>query len=688
MTPSRPQYLCFFYRGRTGLGWLAGREGKKIIVHTASGEVFQLPTDACAYLWPGEPTAPVEQGKPEKQGMEADEKDRGEAALAQLKLHEAEAAAMQKLVARLWSARNSEDQGASGSEGAPQPPSEALPFAALAAEVLDSGDTPWRRGLLFHALLSDPLHIQYQPSPTPSFRFRGPEEAGQRRAQEAESRRQTNWRERIEQWGAALEQGEWTPGDAQEDQRFLEQLHSILIHEKQSPHWPLLGKALGLNTLAPPDLGVRLKTWLTTAGAWPGWPRIWLERSEVQQTFDQDLLALAETLTETAPEDQGRIDFREIPTYTFDSAGTRDFDDAFSILESTPAELTVAVHIAEPSSFLQPGHPLFETASRRLATAYNLCGIFPLFPERLSNGRFSLLQHQEREVVSQVFRISEGRAELLRIERGLVRVRENLDYGRAQGLLDEQPGSWGRLAALCAGLREARAERGAWLQNRRELVLDISNPAQIGIAHITRSGPPHQIVEELAILANGTAGNTLAAAGCPAIYRVQIEDGGEAADPLRHQFPPAIFTTQPGPHGGLGCPAYIQLTSPIRRFCDLVMQRQLIAHAQGEQIPFQDTAQLTAWGVAADIRLNAYNQAARMIRNHYTLRYLRQARDGDWTGTLRRRLSSGSVLIWLDDLEIMAHGEVPRHLEPGAKVQVRVETVDVDRQALWIRLLD
>ncbi|MEE8433710.1 MAG: ribonuclease catalytic domain-containing protein [bacterium] len=690
-----PHYVCFFRGGRPGIGWLEGRRGKRNAVRLSDGSTIRISPDAGHYSWPGEPT----DGSPE-------------AALAQLAARELELDAQRPLLDTVYH---------SMTPGAP------LSFEELHHQALAGNREPWARGLLFWALLADAMRFQYLPEPKPAFQARERAEIERLTAQEAERRERVEWLENVKIWLAQLETGEWRPAAPDDADPFLGQLRSMLALEKESPHWARLAKPLGLHGLAPPDRAVRLKSWLKTAGVWPDWPAIWLERAGVEAVFDARCLEAAREMASTPARLGDRTDFRERPTYTIDNAATEDFDDAISILEQSAREMTVAVHIAEPPELLLPGHPLFDEAERRMATAYTLEGIFPMFPENLANGRFSLKSGQEREVVTHVFRIGEGWAELERIERGLVRVRENLDFVRAQRLIEDHPNSWGRLALLCAGLRDARAENGALIQARRELAVDVSDPADIRVAEITRSGPAHQIVEELAVLANWKAAEMMTAAGQPAIFRVQEstepEGNHPARDPARDYFPPASFTTAAAPHYGLGCPAYMQITSPIRRFPDLVMQRQLIGHAghgvfgghggpgvfgdhgghgvfgghgghgvfgghggHGGSV-FPDEELLESWCARADRKMAGYQQAARAIQHDYLRRYLQQNPGLELKGTVRRRHPPDTGKIWLDRLELMARCDLPPGLGNGDPVSVRVESVDRDRQTVWVTCL-
>ena len=657
-----PHYVCFFRGGRPGVGWLEDGPDQRNAVRLSDGSTIRISSRACHFSWEGEPTD-----------------GSLEAAVAQMAAHELQLDAQGPLLDALFN---------SMTPGAP------MSFEEIHHQALPENRDPWARGMLFWALLVDAMRFQYLRGPKPAFQARERAEVERLTAQETERRERLAWLEKAGIFLSRLEKGEWCPEAVDDADRFLGQLRSMLALEKESPHWTQLAKPLGLHGLTPQDQAVRLKSWLKTAGAWPGWPAIWLERAGVEAVFDARCLQAALELASAPARLEDRTDYRDTPTYTIDSAATLDFDDAISILAQSAREMTVAVHIAQPPELLRPGHPLFDEAERRMATAYTLEGVFPMFPESLANGRFSLKSGQEREVVTHVFRIGEGWAELERIERGLVRVEENLDFAGAQRLIEDHPANWGRLALLCAGLRDARAEKGAVIQARHEVAVDVSDPDAIRVVEITRSGPAHQIVEELAVLANWKAAEMMTAAGHPAIFRVQEFTDAEARGPTRNYYPPASFTTAAGAHRGLGCPLYMQITSPIRRFPDLVMQRQLMGcvgrgvSGDSDGGVFADEALLESWCARAEVKMAGYHQAARAITHDYLRRYLRQNPGLELRGTVRRRPPSASGKIWLDALEMMVHCDLPPGLGDGDSVGVRVESVDRDRQMVWVTCLE
>ncbi|HBJ46539.1 MAG TPA: hypothetical protein DDY69_04310, partial [Deltaproteobacteria bacterium] len=117
---------------------------------------------------------------------------------------------------------------------------------------------------------------------------------------------------------------------------------------------------------------------------------------------------------------------------------------------------------------------------------------------------------------------------------------------------------------------------------RKEFDFDISDPQHIRISPLNRNSDANRIIEELAISVNRETGRLFQEADFPGIYRTQssyeiikeVEEGTQLS--MEHlRIEPARLSTIPGSHAGLGCEVYMQITSPIRRFVDLITQQQL-----------------------------------------------------------------------------------------------------------------
>jgi exoribonuclease-2 len=84
----------------------------------------------------------------------------------------------------------------------------------------------------------------------------------------------------------------------------------------------------------------------------------------------------------------------------------------------------------------------------------------------------------------------------------------------------------------------------------------------------------------------------------------------------------------PGPHAGLGLDQYVQATSPLRRYLDLVVHQQLRAFLRGEPILDEQAVMErvgAAYAISGDVRY-----AERLSNAHWTAVYL--LRHPNWTG--------------------------------------------------------
>lgn len=649
----RPRYCCFYLHQRLRLGWVRAEAGAYVELVLPDGEVVRQRAANLLYSWPGEPAAD------------------NSAAVAQMDDEAARLAAQLPRADALYAA---------------MVPGQPIAFPELVRRARLAPEDGWARGLLFATLLADKQRFRYSAG---AFTARSAEEVVERIERERRRRVEEAWVAKVERWRTLLEGSEWAD-DSEDARRFLEQLVSLLALERRSPHWALLSRPLGLHNLHVLDIAQRLKAWLQVAGAWPDWPAIWLQWAGVPTRFEPVQQTAAEALAHAALRRKGRRTWPGTQVYTIDSEGTRDYDDALSILDADSQGLTVAMHIAEPDPALEPGEALFEEAARRVASVYTLEGIFPMFPECLSTARFSLVAGAEREAVTFVLRIEEEGARLVEVQRSTVTVAQNLDYRQAQRLLDESPEHWGRLSLLCGNLADVRAAQGAVIMERREAVLDLSDPSHIEVSLEVRSGPAYQLVEELAILHNREAGRYCRDHRLPGIYRVQPPPrrGAEAFGDGTEMHMAARFSTRGAGHAGLACDRYIQTTSPIRRFPDLVMQRQIANHATGGRVTFNQRDLLEQWAEQADSRLATYDEVTRRIANDWKRRYLRQNPGEVFTGVARRPRDDAHGRVWLDSLRLLTQCVLPTGVRDGDLVRVRVESVDRDHQLVWVACVE
>jgi exoribonuclease-2 len=187
------------------------------------------------------------------------------------------------------------------------------------------------------------------------------------------------------------------------------------------------------------------------------------------------------------------------------------------------------------------------------------------------------------------------------ISRETIKVLKRLHYSDADKLIaeseDQMADDLRNLLDCAKILQNKRIDNGAFNLHRQEYKIGVENN-QIKLAVLERNSPSRTLVSEMMVLANHVAAKYADTHQVPLIYRVQAPPSEPISkemmtDPLgfhkvRKFLGRSSLSLQAGQHSGLGLSMYTQFTSPLRRFADLVMQRQLIAHSTGEEIPYNE----------------------------------------------------------------------------------------------------
>lgn len=148
------------------------------------------------------------------------------------------------------------------------------------------------------------------------------------------------------------------------------------------------------------------------------------------------------------------LDRTDLAFLTLDPQGSRDLDQALH-LERDGTGYVVHYAIADLGAFVEPGGVIDLEAHRRGETLYGADASIPLHPRELSEGAASLLPDQVRPAYLWTIRLdAEGAETDARVERAMVRSREQLDYAGAQERVDR--GSPGAVLELLQEVGELR----------------------------------------------------------------------------------------------------------------------------------------------------------------------------------------------------------------------------------------
>ena len=154
-----------------------------------------------------------------------------------------------------------------------------------------------------------------------------------------------------------------------------------------------------------------------------------------------------------------------------------------------------------------------------------------------------------------------------------------------------------------------------------------------------------------------------------AIYRVQ--EGGKVR-----------MSTVPAAHEGLGVASYAWASSPLRRYVDLVNQRQLIALARGETPPYRASDErLLAAMRDFESAHEAYGEFQRQMERYWCLRWLIQENAGTAAATVIReslvRFDELPLVVRVPSLPPLDAGQPGRarrhgHRPPGTHAALRI----------------
>ena len=362
-----------------------------------------------------------------------------------------------------------------------------------------------------------------------------------------------------------------------------------------------------------------------------------------------------------------------------------EIDDALTIYQEG-SQYVVGIHIADASAFVSRGDVLDLEALKRASTIYLPTKAVRMLPERLSTDLASLRQGQERPVLSIEVRFD---ADFNRLEHrlllGSIHVRERLTYEEADNRI---AGGDSRLTALhriALGLRAERESHGAINFRRPELKIRVTRGStgdEIRITPINPNSASRILVSEMMVLLNRLAADFAATNNLPVIFRTQEARDPVAHDPsipealafdkLRRTFKRSRLSLTPGLHSGLGLTAYTQVSSPIRRYSDLVTQRQFTALLEGKAIPHarEELLRVLAAAEGAELEIRSLEERS---TSYWLLKFLAHEKMGT---VLNAMVLDRKGTVELEDYYLRGKLPDPGTAEPGSVIQVMIDAIE------------
>lgn len=367
------------------------------------------------------------------------------------------------------------------------------------------------------------------------------------------------------------------------------------------------------------------------------------------------------------PADLPRANVR---AFSIDDETTTEIDDAFSVTPLPNGNREVGIHIAVPALGISPDSPIEAIARERLSTVYFPGRKITMLPEAAIDA-FTLAGDGERCALSLYAEVgADGAVVNTRSRCELVPIATNLRHGTLEAVFNVEAMAADTIAHefgvelkylwhFAQHLQAARGKADIEGEIQRVEYNFYVDDGRVRIVERKRGSPVDKVVSELMIYANAEWGGQLARAGYVAIYRAQ--SGGVAR-----------MTTVASRHDGLGVAQYAWASSPLRRYVDLINQRQLLALFAGRPAPYKagDEALLAALR-EFELAYDAYAEFQRNMERYWCLRWIEQENANTLDATVLR-----DTLVRCDRLPLVLRVPSLHDVRTGDTVRLTVSRLD------------
>lgn len=394
-------------------------------------------------------------------------------------------------------------------------------------------------------------------------------------------------------------------------------------------------------------------------------------------------------------------DLTGLHAVSIDDAFTTEVDDAFAI-ERDKGGFKLHVFISDAAAFVPRGSAIDNEARSRASTLYHPTGKYLMLPEKISEHAASLAAGERRPALCFIMEIdSDGIPQSLEIEEVVARIGTRLTYDEADRLLKtpEVPPETeadkqvlDQASKIAEQLRAHRFDKGAIFIEQDEIQVRLSPAGGIELEKVSRNSPSRRLVAELMILCGSLTGKYCAEHGVPAVYRHQAAPDIElkreermATEP--HQAMAALMamkrpelSTHPKSHHSLGVNYYTQVTSPLRRYQDLIMHHQLRGFLSAGKAPLTDEGIMRIFGNVEEAG-SLYATIERGGQRYWILKYLERHRPETMEGTVSRIFDRGYE-IFLKDYCIKTKVNTKGKYRAGDVLKLRIAQVNARKDRL------
>ena len=544
---------------------------------------------------------------------------------------------------------------------------------------------------IMRAVFEDRFYFKFD---TRRFFPHSPEKVAQIAEQVATENKRAQLIEEGSRWIRAVKEDEEVAIPLDKDE-IIDLLVSFYLFGKESPQYKTAKEIIAQTPL---DSGQGLFDFLVQIGVWTENENLTLRRLDIPTDFPTPVLESAQRFLPqqaASSETENRKDLRHLPTITIDGQYTLDFDDAISV-QLLDRGCKIWVHVTDVCHLLKRGDPIDDEALGRASSIYLPDMRISMLPPGLTEDLCSLKQGEDRFAITVAVELTES-ADVVAYEvfPSVIRVDRQLTYYDANQIVDEDE-DLGLIYDYSRKLNARRIEQGALQINLPEINVWINDDNEITITRTNRESPSRLMVSEAMILANWLVACHFRDLGQPAVFRSQQpprqrlingKDGTLYQNWMQRRFLSRVtLSTDPEQHAGLGLDAYLTITSPLRKYLDLVTQRQLRA-VMGMDDPYsEDELTFVIQAVREPLSRVVFLQQER--KRYWILKYLEtMIGQREEALVLEKRRQHYVILLKNYLMETTISVTAVRELVPEASITVTIDQVNAKADKLVVSVV-
>ncbi|XWS43729.1 hypothetical protein CRYUN_Cryun16bG0128600 [Craigia yunnanensis] len=400
-------------------------------------------------------------------------------------------------------------------------------------------------------------------------------------------------------------------------------------------------KAMGLTKTASSALNL-----LINIGYFPVHVNLDLLKLNILTDHSDEIIAAAESLLSESSDldEMNRKDLSHLKVYAIDVDEADELDDALSATRLQDGRIRVWIHVADPTRYVEPGSIVDREAMRRGTSVFLPTGTYPMFPEKLAMVGMSIKQGELCNAVSvSVVLHSDGSIAEYSVQNSIIKPTYMLTYESATELLHLNLEEEAELKMLseAASLRlKWRRQQGAIDTSTLETRIKVVNPEDsepsMNLYVENQEDPAMRLVSEMMILCGEVVATFGSCNNLPLPYRGQPQSNIDISafshlpeGPVRSSAIVKIMRAaeidfrNPIRHGALGIPGYVQFTSPIRRYLDLLAHYQVKAFLRGESPPFS-AGQLEGMASIVNMQVRVVRRLSSSSLHYWIIEFLRR----------------------------------------------------------------